>query len=231
LKSNLPPEEKSLDRLGDEAQLMIGAGLETTARCLGTASFHIINNLSLSSKLRKELDEAIPDPGTIPDATELEKLPYLSACIQEAIRLIYGISSRNPRVSPDKPMRYKEWEIPAGVPVSMTTVDINHDERIFPNSRSFVPERWLGNPKTEDGESLGKYNISFGRDDRSCLGVKYVSANSYLILVRANEKIAWRRQSCTSLSRLYSGGLHLSYMRLISRMLSLSMISSCRIRS
>jgi len=30
LASTLPPQEKSLDRLGDEAQLLIAAGLETS---------------------------------------------------------------------------------------------------------------------------------------------------------------------------------------------------------
>jgi len=174
LESNLPPHEKSIDRLGDEAQLMIGAGLETTAWTLTTISFHLINNPSILHKLRSELEAAIPDLTARPDSRFLEKLPYLSACIQEGIRLSYGVSSRNPRISPDKTTRYKDFEIPAGTPVSMTIVDVHHDENIYPNSRAFIPERWLGNPETGNGASLNRYFVAFGKGARSCLGVKYV---------------------------------------------------------
>jgi cytochrome P450 len=174
LKSNLPPQEKSLSRLDDEALGTIGAGATTIAWALVTASFHLTNNPSILKKLQTELKAAIPDPTIEPDLPQLEKLPYLSACIQEGIRLSYGLAARHARVSPDKATKYKEWTIPAGTPVSMTIVDVHHDEHIYPNSRSFIPERWLDNPKTEEGESLSRYFVSFGKGSRSCIGIKYV---------------------------------------------------------
>jgi cytochrome P450 len=172
LQSNLPPAEKSLNRLGDEAQLMIGAGLETTAWALTTTTYHLITNPPILKKLRAELDEAIPDPTARLDVIQLERLSYLSACIQEGIRLSYGVSSRNPRISPDKPTKYKEWVIPSGTPVSMTIIDVHHDELIFPNSRSFIPDRWLHSPTTVGGVNLNRYFVSFGKGARSCLGIK-----------------------------------------------------------
>jgi cytochrome P450 len=174
LESNLPLEEKSLNRLDDEALNTVGAGVTTVAWALVTASFHLIHNQSILKKLQTELKAAIPDPTIEPDLPQLEKLPYLSACIQEGIRLSYGLAVRHARVSPDKATKYKEWTIPAGTPVSMTIVDVHHDEHIYPNSQSFIPERWLDNPKTEEGESLSRYFVSFGKGSRSCLGIKYV---------------------------------------------------------
>ncbi|CZR51378.1 related to cytochrome P450 CYP3/CYP5/CYP6/CYP9 subfamilies [Phialocephala subalpina] len=182
LESDLPPQEKSVNRLADEAQLMIGAGLETTAWTLTVTSFHLINNPTISKKLRTELEAAIPNPNAELDSLSLEKLPYLSACIQEGIRLSYGVSARNPRISPDKPTKYKDWVIPAGTPVSMTTIDVHHDEHIYPNSRSYIPERWLGNPKTKEGENLNRYFVAFGRGARSCLGINLAHAELYLAL-------------------------------------------------
>ena len=123
--------------------------------------------------------EAIPDPKAPLDWPHLEEhLPYLGACIREAVRLSYGVSARNPRISPDKSIRYKEWEIPAGTPVSMTIVDVHHDEENFPQSREYMPERWLGSPRTESGQSLDRYFVAFGKDARSCLGIKYVFYHS-----------------------------------------------------
>lgn len=181
LEADIPPQEKSVQRLGEEAQLILGAGLETTGWALSTTAFHIIDQPSVFAKLRAELKTAIPNPNAQLDWLQLEKLPYLSACIQEGIRLSYGVSARNPRVSPNKATKYKAWDIPAGTPVSMTIVDVHNDERVFPNSRAFVPERWLGNPKTENGSSLNRYFVAFGKGARSCLGIKYVISSTSVV--------------------------------------------------
>ncbi|RDW72940.1 hypothetical protein BP6252_06847 [Coleophoma cylindrospora] len=84
LKSNLPPQEKSINRLGDEAQMFIGAGLETTSWALTATSFQLLSNPEALAKLRAELEEAMPNPSKILDSRSLEKLPYLTACIQKA---------------------------------------------------------------------------------------------------------------------------------------------------
>lgn len=175
LQSDLPPQEKALRRLGDEAQTIIGAGLETTAWALSTACFHIINQPRVYARLRDELCKALPDPSAPTDWLQLEKLPYLGACIREGIRLSYGVSARNPRV-PDKPIMYKDWVIPAGTPVSMTIIDVHHDEGLYPDSHSFVPERWLDNPKASNGSPLDRYFVAFGKGARSCLGIKHVES-------------------------------------------------------
>lgn len=172
LDSDLPPQEKSVARLGDEAQLMLGAGIETVTWSLSVATFHIINNPGIFAKLRAELKEALPRADTPLDWQKLEKLPYLSACVQEGIRLGYGVSARNPRISPIKSTKYKDWTIPAGTPVSMTIVDVNHDEELFHDSHLYIPERWLDSPKTKSGQSLNRYFICFGKGARSCLGIK-----------------------------------------------------------
>lgn len=155
-----------------EAQVIIGAAILTTSWAAAVASFHIIDNPEICSKLRSELEEALPDPHTKPDWQNLEQLPYLSGCIKEGIRLAYGIASRLPRVARTD-LRYKDWVIPAGTPVSMTIVDMNHDEDVFPQSRSFIPERWLGKATTKDGRSLERYFVGFGKGARSCIGLKY----------------------------------------------------------
>lgn len=168
IDSDLPPREKSDERLGHEAQLVIAAGLVTTGWALTVASFHIVNQPKIFLKLRKELEAAVPDPVLIPvDWLQLEKLPYLNGCVHEAVRLSYGVTTRLPRVQPDTEIQYKQWTIPKNIPVSMTNVDICHDENIFPDSKSFVPERWIENPRSD------RYYVGFGKGSRQCLGIKY----------------------------------------------------------
>lgn len=46
----------------------------------------------------------------------------------------------------------------------MDIYSIAHDEKIFPDSFTFKPERWLNNPKGPDGEKyLSRYMVSFSR--------------------------------------------------------------------
>lgn len=178
LESDLPPEDKAFPRLGDEAQTVIGAGLVTTAWALSVACFHIINDPKICQTLQEELWGAITESTAPLDLQQLEKLPYLKGCIQEGIRMSYGVTARNPRLA-SKPTTYKEWVIPARTPVSMTIVDVHDDESVFPDHRSFLPERWMNNPRTSNGSPLDRYLVAFGKGPRSCLGIKYAISNSY----------------------------------------------------
>lgn len=174
LQSDLPTAQKADRRLQDEVQLIVGAGLSTTGWTLSVGAYYLITNPSVLARLRKELDEAIPSSslghGSL-QWNELEKLPYLTAVIKEAVRLSYSTTSRNVRRLP-YPVKFEEWDIPARTPISMTIPFLNHDEEIFPQSRSFLPERWLGASKTKNGASLDKYFLGFGKGTRSCLGLK-----------------------------------------------------------
>lgn len=173
LHSDLTEEEKSVKRMVQEAQVIVSAAILTSSWAAAIASFHITNNPEIFRKLRAELVEAIPDPLSILDWQNLEHLPYLTGCIKEGIRLAYGIASRMPRMARQE-LKYKGWVIPAGTPVSLTIVDMNHDEQIFPQSHEFIPERWLNNPTTKDGQPLERYFVGFGKGARQCIGLKYV---------------------------------------------------------
>lgn len=173
----LPASDKSQERLADEAEILVAAGVETTAFALTVGIFHIVNTPHIRRLLQDELFAAFPlGYRTMPSLNELERLPYLRACIQESLRLSYGVSARNPRRHPDKILTYekngKVYTIPKNTKVSMTIVDVHHDESIFPDSFRFAPERWLQEPKAPDGRPLEQYLVTFGKGTRICLGLK-----------------------------------------------------------
>ncbi len=104
LENDLPASEKSATRLVQERQIVVSAGTETTAWCLSVITLHLLSNPRILQTLREELEAAIPDPyGHVP-IESLERLPYLTACIQEGLRLSYGVSTRLQRISPEKVM-------------------------------------------------------------------------------------------------------------------------------
>lgn len=183
LQSNLPESDKSVSRLKDEAAIVVGAGTLTTSWALSVATYHLLASPRILNKLKTELTSAVPDfDSPIVALPVLETLPYLAAVIQEAVRLSYGVASRLQRISPEEPMPFrdrtcgKDWIIPPNTPVGMTSVLIHQDESIFPDAHSFVPERWIDNPR------LDRYLVSFSKGSRQCLGINLAYAEMKICL-------------------------------------------------
>lgn len=142
---------------------------DTSSWTLTVATYHLLRRPELAARLAAELRGAAPDPRDLPAWTALEQLPLLSAVVSEALRLGYGLAGRSPRVATHEDLVYRgTWRkkmkgeeqpgpgagdgtvevevqhvIPRGWPVGMTTPLLHHDETIFPDSESFLPERWL----------------------------------------------------------------------------------------
>lgn len=177
INGDLPAAEKTLPRLVDEGQTMIAAGQETSSFFLKTTTYYILADKEIHSRLKAELLEAIPDPKSIPPLARLENLPYLHAVVSEGHRFSHGVAGRLERISPDTPLPYKEWVIPAGTPVAMTSILQHNDPVKFPNPKKFDPNRWLNN-----SEKLEKYLVPFSKGTRQCLGINLATAEIYMTL-------------------------------------------------
>ena len=125
----------------------------------------------------------MPNLDQIPAQATLEKLPYLSAVINEGLRLHGGIVARTQRLAPN-PLQYKQWTIPARTPLSCISAFIHYDPEVYPDPRAFKPERWL--ESSPDGErinqGLKRYFVPFGRGTRNCLGYNLGYAMLYLTI-------------------------------------------------
>lgn len=181
LESELEGREKDSQRLTDDATALIGGGTETVSWALTVITYHLLSNCELMSKLTDELRQAVKNPQQLPSWTTLEKMPYLSGVIQEGLRLSYGVSARTARIPTKETLVYQgewndhhlEYRIPPGYPIGMSPAITHHDERVFPDSFAFKPERWL-----EDGhhfnKELDRGMLAFSKGSRACLAKKYV---------------------------------------------------------
>ncbi|TVY41907.1 Cytochrome P450 monooxygenase [Lachnellula occidentalis] len=183
MDSALPATEKTTAHPSDEAAGVVGAGIETTKWAAIVTCFHIVDNPSIRRRLQQDLQDAFPDMSYTPTLAELDRVPYLMACIEEGLRLSYGAVARSPRIHRLKAISYKQYTIPAGVPVSSNAWHAHHDELIFPSSFSFVPERWLNNAKGPDGKkNLARYAMFFGKGTRICLGLQLEYAELEMVV-------------------------------------------------
>ncbi|KAL8645809.1 MAG: hypothetical protein Q9226_007133, partial [Calogaya cf. arnoldii] len=175
LDSDLLPFDKSVGRLVEDAQTMVGAGSISTSVSLARGTYYILTDASVLEKLMKELETALPSTDSKPlSLVELEKLPYLGAIRLEILRISYGVSHRLQRVCPNQAIQYYDYILPPGTPISMSTPLIHDDSDIFPEPRTFKHERWL--PLETTGAQLQKYLVAFSCGSRRCLGMNLGSA-------------------------------------------------------
>lgn len=112
--------------------------------------------------------------------------PYSSAAHSTdhsllALRLSYGVAQRLPRTLPHSSLVYNEsYTIPPNTPFSMSTYQMHHSS-VFPDSRSFNPDRWLHKPVAGDNRQkpLSRYLVSFSRGTRACIGLNLAWAELY----------------------------------------------------
>ena len=87
LASDMPESDKATERLTGEFIAMLAGGTMTTARALATITFFTVADPRIEVRLRESLAEAMSGyPERVPKWAELEKIPYLHACIREGLR-------------------------------------------------------------------------------------------------------------------------------------------------
>ncbi|EPE31784.1 Cytochrome P450 [Glarea lozoyensis ATCC 20868] len=181
LKSDsLPAADRDVEYLWQEGQNFLGAGSDTVAFVLTMATYYLLADTKKAEKLREELRVARADKDTELRVVALMKLPYLTGVVNEALRLSYGTSCRLTRIAPTESLNFQHWHIPAGTPISMSSLMMHHNENIFPQSHTFSPERWAD--QEDGGKALERYLVSFSKGSRQCIGMGFAKAEIYLTI-------------------------------------------------
>lgn len=146
-----PPTQDAMDA---ESRVMIAAGADTTQSVLANTLWFMAAAPSALSKLQRLLDDLFPHgPDTFSYAkliSNSEAVEWVDAIINETMRLRPAGISGNPRVTPPDGIVIPasdagpEVWIPGDVDVLAPTWVIHRDERWFPRSKEFIPERWIG---------------------------------------------------------------------------------------
>ncbi|KAL4744633.1 hypothetical protein BDW72DRAFT_199403 [Aspergillus terricola var. indicus] len=191
LQSDLPLQEKAVERMTSEGISLFAAGTATVSWALTVATYHLLTKPAIFQRLTAEVTDLVnssSSPEKV-DWSALERLPYLGAVIQEALRLSYGVASRTARVATGEDLVYRgEWAhrevhyiIPRGSAIGMSAAIAHHDEGVFPDSHSFLPERWL-DEKNQRRKELDRALLAFSKGSRGCLGINLAYCELYLLL-------------------------------------------------
>ena len=156
--------------------------METTARTIAVTFYHILNDPDILKRLQGELDNVMRSSSvSIPPLSALEKLPYLTAVINEGHRLAHGVTGRMARVAPDEDLTIHNYKIPSGVTMSQSHYFLHRNEEVFPDPLKFRPERFLkeGIEGIQATEALRNL-VPFSRGPRMCVGLNLAWAELYL---------------------------------------------------
>lgn len=77
LTAKVPDSDRAMERLVDEAQILLMAGTFTTANTLVAITFYLLQNPDVMKKLKAELDSALPGTEESFTLSQIETLPYL----------------------------------------------------------------------------------------------------------------------------------------------------------
>ncbi|GME43669.1 Cytochrome p450 [Neofusicoccum parvum] len=154
-------------KMHSNAALFMLAGTETTATLLSGLTYHL---LRAPDKLRVLLGEirgafaAVEDM----DLVNLQRLPYLSACVEEGLRMYPPVPFALPRkIAPGGAEVCGRW-VPGGTRVYVPQFAAYHSAVNFVSPDAFLPERWMGGSEFESDRRDVLQPFSFG--PRNCLG-------------------------------------------------------------
>ncbi len=126
-------------------------------------------------KLTDEVDEAVSSGSiSMPVAyADALKLPYLKACINEAMRLHPSVGLPMQRLIPAGGATISGHYFPAGYRVGINSAVVQYDVNVFgADADEYNPDRWM----VRDTSLMERTMLHFGAGTHTCIG-KNVSLN------------------------------------------------------
>lgn len=147
---------------------LIGAGADTTSAGISSVIGELVTHPADYRRVQMEVDEACrkmaDQTGSGLDYRTAEKLPFLSACIKEALRLTPSIVWQLPRHAPVEGMTIAGYNIPRGTTLSMSPYAFNRSKTIFgSDAEQWRPERYLAGHAgvtEENVREMDKFNTT-----------------------------------------------------------------------
>ncbi|CAD7015059.1 probable cytochrome P450 12c1, mitochondrial [Ceratitis capitata] len=167
---------------------MLTAAVDGSSSALAAVLLCIARNPTKQQKLREELLAVLPNKHERFTVENMKNLPYLRACIKEALR-IYPLAFGNVRET-GADLVLSGYRVPKGTSALISSNMLPNEALFFPRPREFIPERWLrkSDAVSADGErvlaeNVNKFiNLPFGFGPRSCVGRRIAELEMELTL-------------------------------------------------
>lgn len=161
------------------------AGHETTALALSWWAWLVATHPDFRETVQTEIDETLA--GRPPRYEDISRLRSLGCSLKEAMRLYPPVSSLFSRRA-SREIEVGDCIIPKGAMVRITPWLVHRDERWFPDSSSFKPERFDDSTQLPNRQSY----MPFGAGPRVCIGSHFALTEMTLIAAYLLQRFTFR---------------------------------------
>ncbi|GAB0096595.1 Cytochrome P450 [Sergentomyia squamirostris] len=155
--------------------------VDATSSAIFSVLYCLARNPEKQEILRSEILKALPERDSPLTKENVASLPYLRACIKEAMRLIPVVSGHVRITNQD--LMLQGYRVPKGTEVYMNNEAIYKGAKYFKGPESYIPERWL--TKSERPKTFHSFvYLPFGYGNRNCVGQRFAKLEIESIIIR-----------------------------------------------
>ncbi|KAK7038125.1 cytochrome P450 [Favolaschia claudopus] len=182
-EAGVEKEIPSLENSAADGIVAVVAASDTVASTLSSVVWFLLSNPGCYRRVQQELDSVITDGDDPFDATKHQELNFLSACINETLRLHPPLPSNGTRQvysrQPDRIIAGRV--IPSGTTVSTPAYSLHRNPDYFsPHPDKFLPDRWLGDSRFDRHDTSAFIPFSLGPSN--CVGQKFAKREMLMVL-------------------------------------------------
>ncbi|KAI0337444.1 cytochrome P450 [Trametopsis cervina] len=169
-EKGLTGEDINMDDLVVDTLLALQAGADTVNAALVLLVYYVLSEPSVYQRLQEELDIAFANPDKPMNERTLSELPFLSAVLEEALRIGSPFHAV-PRQVPQGGAMIDGVFVPEDTIISVTSYVMHTAEEYFsPAPEAFRPERWLPGGLGPDTNTNKSAILAFSAGTFGCLG-------------------------------------------------------------
>lgn len=131
-------------------------GTDTAGTALASTFYYLTQHPAILARVTQEVRSTFPDLESIVSGPLMQKMTYLRACLEEAMRLSPPIPTILPREVLAGGLHIDQHFFPAGTIIGVPIYTLHHNSDYFSNPFNFQPERWLLHHDSENQQGEGE---------------------------------------------------------------------------
>ncbi|KAJ7311575.1 high nitrogen upregulated cytochrome P450 monooxygenase 2 [Mycena albidolilacea] len=183
-EAGLEKEKPTLETSAADGIIAVIAASDTTASTLSSLVWFLLSYPEYYRRVQQELDSVIVDGDDPFDANKHQELHFLSACINETMRLHPPLLTNGTRQVPlGQPGRHIAGRfIPEGTSIYSPAYALHRNPAYFSHPDQFLPDRWLSGSSLKFEKHDTSAFIPFSLGPANCVGQKFARRELFVVL-------------------------------------------------